>query len=120
AYRRPRVPPPATPLPPLADAAAAVAWLDAELPTLVAVAGHAASVGWPTHSVRLAATLQRYFAAGHHTEALAIYTHARLAAHGAGDPDGEAEALNGLGFIVGQFGRREDALDHHRRALALY
>ena len=47
---RPRVTRPATPLPHVADVAAARAWLDAERAVLVRVAGHAASGAWPKHA----------------------------------------------------------------------
>ena len=59
-HRRPRIPPPATPIPPVTGPAAARAWLDAERAALVAVTVHAAGHGWPAHATRLAATLFRY------------------------------------------------------------
>ena len=65
---RPRVPE-------LGDLAAARAWLDAELATLVAIAAYTASNGWPGHTTRLAATTRRYLDA-HLTEGLTIYSHA--------------------------------------------
>src|SRR5947199_20449 len=52
AYHRPRIPPPGTPTPELADLGAAVGWLDSERPALVAVAEQAAAHGWPAHAVR--------------------------------------------------------------------
>ena len=80
-HRRPRIPAPATPAPPVTDPDAARAWLDAERATLVAVAAHAAEHGWPGHATRLAATLFRYLdTAGHYAEAVTIHTNARRAA----------------------------------------
>src|ERR1035438_6612992 len=56
--------------PPTASAVA-LAWLDAERATLVAVAVHTASHGWPGHATRLAATLFRYLdSGGHYPEAI--------------------------------------------------
>ena len=54
-HYRPDPPPAAAAVPELADLAAARAWLDAELATLVAVAAYTASNGWPGHTTRLAA-----------------------------------------------------------------
>src|ERR1022692_913285 len=69
------VAPPDTPAPPLVGPAAARAWLDAERPSLVAVATHAADHGWPDHAIRLAATLFRYLdVGGHYPERVAIHT----------------------------------------------
>ena len=80
-HRRPRIPQPGTPVPPLADPAAAREWLDRERATLVAAAGHAAAHGWPGHATRLAATLSRYLlSGGHFPEAVTIYSHALGAA----------------------------------------
>jgi len=66
---RPRVPASGTPVPTLADADAARAWLDAERPCLVAMTAHAAAHGWPGHAVQLqpAATLARYLDSGRYT-----------------------------------------------------
>ncbi len=80
-HRRPRIPAPATPGPPLADTVTARAWLDAQRSNLVAAAAHASACGWPGHTIRLAATLYRYLdTGGHYTEAVAIHTYARNAA----------------------------------------
>ncbi len=80
-HHRPRIPRPTTPVPPLADPAAARDWLDAELAALVAVAGHTAAHDWPGHATRLAATLARYLRnSGHLPEALIIFSHALAAA----------------------------------------
>jgi len=57
-HRRPRIPRPDTPVPPLPEPAARQ-WLDGERPALVAAAAHTAAHGWPGHATRLAATLAR-------------------------------------------------------------
>ena len=94
-HRRPRIPRPATPVPPLPDPAAAREWLDAERATLVAAAGHTAAHGWPGHATRLAATLFRYLhSGGHFPEALTVFSHALGAARRTGDHAAEATALN--------------------------
>ncbi|MGD0067573.1 MAG: tetratricopeptide repeat protein [Streptosporangiaceae bacterium] len=120
-HRRPRIPPPATPAPPVTDPAAARAWLDAERATLVAVTVHTAGHGWPADATRLAATLFRYLDAGsHYHEAITIHTHARDAARHAGDRSAEATALNHLAGPNRRQGRYQQATSQHRRALALF
>jgi hypothetical protein len=62
----------ATVVPEFGDRAGARAWLDAELPTLTAVAAHTAGHGWPGHTTRLAAIVRRYLVAGHYAEGLTL------------------------------------------------
>jgi tetratricopeptide (TPR) repeat protein len=119
--RRSGIAPPATPLPPVTDPAAARAWLDAERATLVAVAVHTAGHGWPAHTTRLADTLFRYLDAGsHYPEAITIHTHARDAARRAGDRAAEATALNHLAGPYRRQGCYQRAIRHYRQALALF
>jgi tetratricopeptide (TPR) repeat protein len=120
AHSRPDVAPATTLTPALKDLDAARDWLDAERPTLAAVAAYTADHGWPTHTIRLAVTLYRYLYGGHHTEALAVHGHARRAARQTGDLAGEAEALTGLGTAHWQPGRYSPAADYLEQALALY
>jgi tetratricopeptide (TPR) repeat protein len=120
AHRRPRISPPGTPIPTLADSDAALVWLDGQRPTLVAIAAHTASHGWPTHSVRLSGTLFRYLVGRHYADALTIHGHARRAAEEAGDRAGEAQARHDLGATHGQFGRRAEATDQLQRALVQF
>jgi tetratricopeptide (TPR) repeat protein/transcriptional regulator with XRE-family HTH domain len=117
---RPRIPPPAALLPDLADPVTAQGWLDAELPTLVAVSSCTAAHGWPCHAVRLAATLPRYLDLGHNSEAIAIYTNALQAARGSRDLAGEAAALVSLGSVHKRQGRHQLAAGHHQEGLALF
>jgi len=120
-HRRPRIPPPGTPTPPVVDPAAARAWLDAERITLTAVCAHTAVHGWPGHTTSLASTLFRYLdIGGHYSDAVAIYTHARHAAHRNGDRAGEARALDNLGLVHRWQGRYPQAAQHHQHALALF
>jgi DNA-binding SARP family transcriptional activator/Tfp pilus assembly protein PilF len=119
-HRRPAVAAPASRTPAFADAAAARGWLDAERPTLAAIAGYTAAHGWPEHTVRLSSTLFRYLAGGHYPDALAIHGHASLAAQEAGDPAGEAAARIGLGTVYMRMSEPEQAADELRQALALF
>jgi DNA-binding SARP family transcriptional activator/Tfp pilus assembly protein PilF len=120
-HRRPRIPPPATPAPPVTDPATARAWLDAERATLVAVTVHTAGQGWPSHATRLAATVFRYLDAGsHYPEAITIHTHARDAARRTGDRAAEATALNHLAGPHRRQGRYQQAIRQYRQALALF
>ena len=114
-HRRPRIPTPATPAPPLGDSAAARAWLDAERATLVAVTAHTAAHGWPGHTTRLAATLFR--ADFPRTDYLSIHTHALHAARHTGDRAAEADALIRLGTCSGQ--SYEPAVDHLQQGLTV-
>jgi DNA-binding SARP family transcriptional activator/tetratricopeptide (TPR) repeat protein len=119
--RRPRIPRPATPVPSLADPAAARDWLDGQRAALVAAAGHTAVHGWPGHATRLAATLASYLLnGGHLPEALTIFGHALGAARRTGDRAAEATALNAIGYVDGLLSRFQQAADHHRQALVLF
>jgi tetratricopeptide (TPR) repeat protein len=119
--RRPRIPPPESPIPPVADWAAARAWLDAERPSFAAVTAHAAGHGWPGHATALGATLERYLeSGGHYAEAQAIHTSARRAARRAADHSGEATALNNLGIIERRQGSYQQAAGHFKQAFELF
>jgi len=120
-HRRPRIPRPDTPVPPLPGPAAAREWLDSERPALVAAAAHTAAHGWPGHATRLAATLGRYLLSGSHfPEAVTVFGHALGAARRTGDRAAEAMALNLIGSVDWYLGRSQQAADHFRQALALY
>ena len=115
------LPPSAAPAPPLTDPAAARAWLDAELPTLVAVVAHTADHGWPGHATRLATAIFRYLeGGGHYPEAVAVYGHARRAARRAGDQAAEADAHNNASVVDLRQGRYAEGASHLQQALALY
>jgi len=119
--RRPRIPPPATPAPPVTDSAVALAWLETERATLVAVAVHTASHGWAGHATRLAAILFRYLdSGGHNPEAITIHGQARLAARRIGERAAEGEALTNLGVLDMRQGRHPQAAAHLQQGLALF
>lgn len=120
-HRRPRLPAAGSTGPPMADASAARAWLDAQRPNLVAAAAHASAQGWPHHAIALAAILHRYLdTGGHYPEAVAIHGYARSAAHLLDDAGAEANALTSLGLIDSRRGRYQQAADFLQQALTLY
>jgi DNA-binding SARP family transcriptional activator/Tfp pilus assembly protein PilF len=120
-HRRPRIPPPASPVPPVKGPVAARAWLDAERAALAAVTVYAAEHGWPGHATRLADTLWRYlFSGGHHPEAMIICDHVRRAAAATGDQAAEAVALTNLGLLHWLAGRSLQASRHFRQARGLF
>ncbi len=120
-HRRPRIPWPDTPVPPLPDPAAARQWLDGERPALVAAAAHTAVHGWPGHATRLAAALSSYLLRGGHIpEAVIVFGHALGAARRAGDRAAEATAFSLIGNIGLEQGRFQQAAGYYRQALALY
>jgi DNA-binding SARP family transcriptional activator/tetratricopeptide (TPR) repeat protein len=116
---QPALPQVAGPVPPVTSPAAALAWLDAERSTLVAVAAHAADHGWPSHAIGLAASIFRYLDVGHFAAAAAVHGHARRAAAQAGDRTAEAAALTMLGTADAAQGRLRQATSHFEQALAL-
>ena len=119
-HRRPRVPPPATPTPPMPDHAQARVWLDTERPTLTAVSAYTTAWGWPDHTTRLSTTLYRYLdAGGHFPDGLTIHTHALHAARHTAEPTAEADALLNLGRIYWRQGHYGQAAHHLQRALIL-
>ena len=107
---RPAVAPASTPAPAFSTGAAALIWLAAERPSLVAVTVHAAGHGWPGHATRLSAVVFRYLDTEClYPEATTVHSHARQAASRLGDQRAEAGALHSLGVIDLRQGR-------HRRA----
>jgi tetratricopeptide (TPR) repeat protein/transcriptional regulator with XRE-family HTH domain len=117
---RPSAPSVSSPMPGFADRAAARAWLDAELATLVSVAVHTAGQGWPSHAARLATTLfVGYLSGGHDTEALAIQTSGLNAARDCGDRAAQAETLHNLGYLHYRHGDYQQAAASYQRSLEL-
>jgi DNA-binding SARP family transcriptional activator/Tfp pilus assembly protein PilF len=117
--RRPASSAVGTPVPEFGDQSAAGAWLDAELPALAAVASHTAGHGWPGHTIRLAAVLERYLDLGRGPEGLAIHSHALSAARVSDNRVAEAAALANLGDMFGRHGRYQQAVEYSEQALAL-
>jgi tetratricopeptide (TPR) repeat protein/transcriptional regulator with XRE-family HTH domain len=118
-HYRPGPPPAVAAIPEFTDLAAARAWLDAELATLVAVAAYTASNGWPGHTIRLAGTVPRYLEANHATEGLTICGHALIAARDCDDLAAEARVLTSIGVLHYLQGRHQQGADHLQQAFAL-
>jgi tetratricopeptide (TPR) repeat protein len=116
--RRPRVPPAGTPTPELPDSTQANAWLDTELPNLLAVAQHAAEYDWHEHIWHLSAILHRHLRTrASYSDAEALHHRALATARASGHHGGELDALLGLGQIHRKQGRYEQAIAHLRQAL---
>jgi tetratricopeptide (TPR) repeat protein len=120
AGHRPRISRPGTPTPGLSDLDTARTWLETERPTLVAVAAHAATQGWPGHAIRLSGTLFRYLDNGYPADAVAVHWHALHSAEHTGDGTAQAHALTYLGSVDLRRGRYGPAAEHLGRALLLF
>ncbi|HEY0638551.1 MAG TPA: tetratricopeptide repeat protein, partial [Pseudonocardiaceae bacterium] len=111
-HRRPPVPD--SPVVTHADRAAARAWLDAEGPNLVAVAGRA-------HAPLLSAILWRHLdVSSRYQEAEPLHRLALADTRRSGDRAGQAHALNNLAVLHWRLGRPTEAMERLRPALALY
>ena len=111
--------PSALPAPP--DPAAARAWLDGELPNLLAAAQSAAEHGMAEHAVYLATTLHRHLRPrlGRSGDAEALHTRVLAAACAFGDRAGEAQVLVCLGQVRWMRGMGEAAAECFELALPL-
>ncbi|MEV0607897.1 tetratricopeptide repeat protein [Polymorphospora rubra] len=105
--------------PPMSPAAA-LSWLDAELPSFTTVCQTALRNGRPEHAVNLAVALYRYLEAGHGVEAVPVHDHAIQAARAIGDATAEAHLRTNAGVIQRLLGRYPAATTQLRQALALY
>jgi DNA-binding SARP family transcriptional activator/tetratricopeptide (TPR) repeat protein len=118
--RRPRVPPARTPTPDLSGPAAALTWLDTELPNLLALAGYAAEHNMPAPLPDLSTTLHRHLRTrGRYQDAETLHHHALAAARATDHLAGELNALLGLGWVQQLQGRHTQASDHYRTALRI-
>jgi DNA-binding SARP family transcriptional activator/tetratricopeptide (TPR) repeat protein len=119
--RRPAIQSPASAVQPMADSAAALAWLDAELPALIAMTAHAAEHGWPQHAIQMAATLARYMdSSARYVEARSLHGYAYWAACQVGDRAAAGRALNGLGAAAYSLAGYEVADNLFGRAADLF
>ncbi|HEY0500621.1 MAG TPA: tetratricopeptide repeat protein [Kutzneria sp.] len=118
AHRQPDVP--ATQLSTLAGPDAALAWLDAERPNLVAIASHAAEHGWPGHTIRLSSVLFRYLSTGYFADALIVHGRAHDAAGRSGDPAVQAQAATELAATHLQLSNLEQAVELLEQALSRF
>lgn len=117
---RPQVAAPETPLPEFPSPDVALGWLEAERPTVIAMAVHAADNGWPQVVTPLSALLYRYLLGGNPGDAQAVYGAAREAARRIGDRGAEAYALRGIGVTQLVLGRFETGGEYLEQALALF
>lgn len=117
---RPQVPAPATPTPGLDSREAALGWLEAERPVLVAVSAYAADHGWHRHAIDLAAVLHEYLKGGYPMEGMAVHGGALDAAEQAGDRNAQAQALRGLGTFHWRLGQYALARVQFKQALDLF
>ena len=107
-------------VPGLADRAAALAWLRAEQPNLVATARHAAGHGRPDHTLRQAATLHHdLLNRGSFGQARTLHLAALRLAVAGRDRTAELGVLNALGQVHYRLGRYRLAAGYHARALLL-
>ncbi|GAA5180064.1 BTAD domain-containing putative transcriptional regulator [Rugosimonospora acidiphila] len=117
---RPRVPPARTPSPTLPHPAAALGWLDSELPNQLATARHAVEHGRPAHLLHVSAILHRHLRTrGRLHAAETLQQQALSTARATGDQAAELDALTGLGHVHRLQGRYDHAIDHYQQALEL-
>jgi tetratricopeptide (TPR) repeat protein len=110
-HRRARIAASPTPTPPIADPAAARAWLVAEHANLLAIVAYTAANGWPTHTTRLSALLSVWLiVGGHYADALTVHGHALDVARRYGDRAAEGVVLMNLGAVRGTLGQYRDAI----------
>jgi len=103
------------------DREAALAWLDAERPSLIAAITMAASTGRDRVAARLPLHLEPFFSWRRRLDDwLAATMTARDAAHRLGERDFEAAALNSLGSALSQVGRVEEAIAVDQEAVAIF
>jgi tetratricopeptide (TPR) repeat protein len=100
---------------------AALAWLDAERPNLIAAVSLAADTGHDSHARDIPLALFGFFDLRKHWAAwIATHQIALSAARRLGDRRGEGVILNNLGVAYRQRRRFDEALACHHRALAIY
>ena len=114
---------PGTPVPAdFTDHDGALAWLDAERPSLIAAVTMAASTGRDRIAMRLPLNLAQYLSWRRRlTEWLRVTGTSRLAARRLGDRGHEAEALNNIGLVLqNSSASRETAITMHQDAAAIF
>jgi tetratricopeptide (TPR) repeat protein len=118
ARRQPEVP--ASALSTVANPDAALTWLDAERPNLVAVAAYAADHGWPSHTIRLSSILFRYLSTGYFADALIVHGRAHDVAGRSGDAAAQAQTATELAATHLQLSNLEQAVDLLEQALSRF
>ncbi|MGP4022080.1 AfsR/SARP family transcriptional regulator [Actinomadura sp. 3N407] len=96
----------------------AAAWLDMELPNLIAAAGHASAHGWPDHAIHLSGMLYPHLRVrGYLRYAEVLHTHALHAAQQTADSVGLQRALVGIADVHKLTGRTDTAAEHFIQAI---
>lgn len=117
--RRPRIDAPESPKT-FAGPEQARAWLEAELPNLLAIGAHCAMDDWPPYTCDLSDILWRYLTThGRLQDAVTLHSHAVQAARRLGDIPRQAQALRGLGNAYHMLSRYDDARHAYLDALKL-
>ncbi len=101
--------------PEITSCAAAWEWLRAERANLLAIAAYAVGHGWPTHAIKLAATIFRYRATGHY-DAAAMHLLACRAAAQTGQQAAAGSARIMLAEALAAQGQLRRAAGHLRQA----
>ncbi|WP_444947858.1 BTAD domain-containing putative transcriptional regulator [Micromonospora ureilytica] len=100
------------------DNSSALAWLDAEWPTLAAAVGQAAARGPRPLAWHIADALRAYFhQRGHRAEWVNVASMALEAAHGEGDERAQAAMHQSIALAYVNMGRYAEAKDHLDSAL---
>ncbi|MEV0151000.1 MULTISPECIES: BTAD domain-containing putative transcriptional regulator [unclassified Nonomuraea] len=114
----PHEPPPGLEIPPLSDRAEAAAWLDAELPVLLAVGAHAAEHGWHTHAFFLSTTMFPFLEErGRRGAALTLHLQTLPAVRRAADLRSEGRTLADLARTHHAIGNVAQAARYAREAI---
>jgi DNA-binding SARP family transcriptional activator len=118
--RRPRPPQSRHPVPDVRTPDLATAWLDVELPNLLAAARYSVEQGRLGYPTRLSATLDLHLMSRSRTgDAETLHQLALSAARTAADSIAEIDALARLGLIQRRAGQYAEAERHYQRALRL-
>jgi tetratricopeptide (TPR) repeat protein len=105
----------------LADHAAALAWLEAEYPVLLAAVQLAAVLGFLSNAWQLPATLSEFFySRGHWADWATTEDTALRTATQYGDRRGQAHSHALLGRALAWVGRYDEAHDHLRQSIDLF
>jgi len=105
----------------IADFDRAMAWLEAERVTLLAVIGYAAEAGFDAHAWQLAAALPTFLdRRGYWHDHAAIQRIALASTRRLGDRAGQAYVLRYLGHAMTRLGGYQEAWRNYRHALDLY
>ncbi|MEU4831388.1 BTAD domain-containing putative transcriptional regulator [Streptosporangium sp. NPDC023615] len=112
--QREGIPRPAAPIPPVRDAAEAIAWLDAERSNIIATAVHGPEICLGLLALAMRPFLDRQ---AHHDDALTLHTLALQRSRTLGDRAVQARALADLAWTHWRLGEYERAEEHAHQAL---